>query len=379
MTSKERLARAMRLELPDRVPVMCQMSIGHMLLQTGLSPVEFWLSKECFAEGLLSLRKEYDFDGILVSLYGHSPAWEKNIARIDHEEKRDVVAWKDGRRMIFPFDDLPQPDLESMAPPPSISGFDPKDVPERLDFIPVSQGLEFAIDPDHKIDIFDVIQAEAGESYSIHGEVTSPLDYFLNLFGFSGGFLALAEEPARAKEILERFTEGILKIALEQAAHKVDAIKISSPYAGAGFISPRFYREFVLPYERRIARAVRDRGIPVYTHTCGAINDRLEMIAEAGVSGIECLDPPPLGNVELKEAKARVGREIFIKGNIDPVHTLLFGSPEGVRTDVRSRIEAGMPGGGFILSTACSIAPHTAKEHIQELVPLAEERGRYGV
>jgi hypothetical protein len=378
MTSKERLARAMRLELPDRVPVMCQMSIGHMLLRTGLSPAEFWLSKECFAEGLLSLRKEYDFDGILVSLHGHSPAWEKNIARLDHEENRDVVIWKDGGRTIFPFDDLPQPDLESMAPPPSISGFDPKDVPERLDFIPVSQGLEFAIDQDHKLDIFDVIQAWAGESYSIHGEVTSPLDYFLNLFGFSGGLLALAEEPAKAKEILERFTEGILKIALEQAARKVDAIKISSPYAGAGFISPRFYREFVLPYERRIARAVRDRGIPVYTHTCGAINDRLEMIAEAGISGIECLDPPPLGNVELKEAKARVGRKIFIKGNIDPVHTLLFGTPEKVRQDVRSRIEAGRPGGGFILSTACSIAPHTAKEHIQCLVPLAEEWGRYG-
>ena len=378
MTSKERMAKAMRVEQPDRVPVMCQMSIGHMLLQTGLSPVDFWLSKECFAEGLLRLRRQYDFDGILVSLHGHSPDWEKDIARIDHQETRDVVVWRDGRRTIFPFDDLPQPDLEAMAPPPSISEFDPEDVPQRLDFIPVSQGLEFAIDPDHKLDIFDVIQAEAGKSYSIHGEVTSPFDYFLNQFGFSGGFLALAEEPGKAKEVLERYTEGILRIALEQAARDVDAIKISSPYAGAGFISPRYYREFVLPYERRIARAVRDRGIPAYTHTCGAINDRLEMIVEAGVAGIECLDPPPLGNVELSEAKARVGREIFIKGNIDPVHTLLFGTPEKVREDAISRIEVGKPGGGFILSTACSIAPHTAKDHIQGLVSLAEEWGRYG-
>jgi len=372
------MAKAMRLEQPDRVPVMCQMSIGHMLLQTGFSPVDFWLAKECFAEGLLRLRKQYDFDGILVSLHGHSPDWEKNIARIDHQETRDIVEWKNGRRTIFPFDDLPQPDLEAMAPPPSISEFDPKDVPQRLDFIPVSQGLEFAIDPDHKLDIFDVIQAEAGESYSIHGEVTSPLDYFLNQFGFSGGFLALAEEPEKAKEILGKYAEGILEIALEQVERKVDAIKISSPYAGAGFISPRYYREFVLPYERRIARAVRARGVPAYTHTCGAINDRLEMIVEAGVAGIECLDPPPLGNVELGEAKTRVGREIFIKGNIDPVHTLLFGTPAKVREDAVSRIEAGMPGGGFILSTACSIAPHTARDRIQGLVSLAEDWGRYG-
>ncbi len=377
MIPRERMARAMRLKQPDRVPVMCQMSIGHMLLQTGFSPVEFWLSQECFTEGLLRLRKQYGFDGILVSLHGHSPDWEKNVVRVRHEENRDVVVWKNGGRTIFPFDDLPQPEPEAASPRRPISEYQPEDVPERLGFIPVSPGLEFAIDPEHSGDIFGAVRARAGETYSIHGEVTSPLDYFLNEFGFSGGFLALAEEPVKAKAILDRFTEGVIRIALDQAGRHVDAIKISSPYAGAGFISPRFYQEFVVPFERRIARAVKARGIPVYTHTCGAINDRLEMMAEAEVSGIECLDPPPLGNVELAEAKLRVGRKLFIKGNIDPVHTLLFGNAEKIREDVRARIAAGKPGGGFILSTACSIAPHTPKEHIEWLMPLAEEWGYY--
>lgn len=377
MIPKERMALAMRLETPDRVPVMCQMSIGHMLVQTGYSPLEFWLSKECFAEGLLRLREQYDFDGILVSLHGHSPDWKRNIVRIRHEENLDVVDWKGGRRTVFPSDDLPLDSTASPSSPPSISAFDPASIPECLDYIPVSQGLRFRIDPEHRYDIFDVVMAGAGDRYSIHGEVTSPLDYFLDLFGFNGGFLALAEEPEKCKEILGRFTEGVEKIALEQAGQGVDAIKISSPFAGAGFISPRFYRNFVLPFEGRIARAVRKRGIPIYTHTCGAINDRLEMMAEAGVSGIECLDPPPLGNVELAEAKRRVGGRIFIKGNIDPVHTLLFGDPEKVEKDARRRIEAGMPGGGFILSSACSIAPRTPKEHVAFLAPLAERHGRY--
>jgi uroporphyrinogen-III decarboxylase len=121
----------------------------------------------------------------------------------------------------------------------------------------------------------------------------------------------------------------------------IDAIKVSSPFAGAGFISPAFYREFVLPFEREIAGAVRSSGVHIYTHTCGAVSDRLELMFDAGVSGIECLDPPPLGNVELDDAKKRTKGRGFIKGNIDSVNTLLNGSKEDILSDARRRIEVG--------------------------------------
>jgi hypothetical protein len=377
MTSKERMKKAMNLEMPDRVPVMCQMSIGHMLLQTGLSPSEFWFSSGVFTEGLLRLREIYNFDGILISLHGHSLDWKKNVLKIQREKESEVVYWKNGDRTVFPPNDLPMHFPLKERSLPSISEFDPESIPSEIDFIPVSQGLQFHLDPDHMYDIFDLTSEKAGSQYSIHGEVTSPFDYFLNLFGLRNGMLALVDEPAKSKEILQRYTEGILKIALGQIEHRVDAIKISSPYAGAGFISPEFYREFVLPYESQIAQAVRSRGVFVYIHTCGAINDRLEMMVEAGVSGIECLDPPPLGNVELAEAKKRVGGKIFIKGNIDPVNVLLHGTIQDIEKDARWRIEVGKPGGGFILSSACSVAPYTKKENLQVLARAANEIGFY--
>ena len=72
MTSKQRMEKAMNLEKADRVSVISQMSISHMLLQTGFSPHEFWFSAERFAEGLLILRYIYSFHGILISLHGLS-------------------------------------------------------------------------------------------------------------------------------------------------------------------------------------------------------------------------------------------------------------------------------------------------------------------
>jgi uroporphyrinogen-III decarboxylase len=375
MISKERLRRAMAGAAPDRVPVMCQMSIGHMLLQTGASPSAFWNSAEVFAQGLVALRRAYSFDGILISLHGHDPDWERNVESLRREGEAEVVKWKNGDRTVFPADDLPLHRPAREGRPATMAGFDPEAVPERIDFIPVSQGLTFRLDPAHRFDVVDDIVAREGGAFSIHGEVTSPFDYYLNLFGFSEGFIGLMENGEKARAILERFTVGLEKLTAELAARGVDAIKVSSPYAGAGFISPAFYRRYVLPYEKRLAAAARRAGVPAYIHTCGAIHDRLEMMVEAGFDGLECLDPPPLGNVELADAKQRLGGRAFIKGNIDPVNVLLAGTRERVREDALGRLRVGRPGGGYILSTACSIAPRTRKENVEVLAQVSAEAG----
>jgi len=137
------------------------------------------------------------------------------------------------------------------------------------------------------------------------------------------------------------------------------------------------YREFVLPYERRVTDAVKAAGVPVYTHTCGRIGDRLDLMLETGTQGIDTMDPPPLGNTELAAAKAQVGGQVFLKGNMDSVVLLQAETPEQVVAHATDRIRAGMPGGGYILSTACSVAPRVEPWKLELLVPLAEEIGRY--
>jgi uroporphyrinogen decarboxylase len=98
---------------------------------------------------------------------------------------------------------------------------------------------------------------------------------------------------------------------------------------------------------------------------------------ETGANGIECLDPPPLGNVELAEAKEMLAGKAFIKGNIDSVNTLLSKSREKVIQDARERIQIAGPGGGYILSTACSIAPRVPPENVRVLAQAAKEYGGY--
>jgi hypothetical protein len=373
-TSRELVRQAMDLGTPDRVPLMCQLSIGHMLLQLHVSPVEFWHQEDMFVEGLVRIREIYDFDGILVSLHGHDRSWNEGIQARRNLTDGEEVVWKDGRRVLYLNYDLPQP-LNEESQRPDLTDFSVESLPSALDYIPVSQGLRFRIDPEHPFDVFRRVRRAAGPDISVHGEITSPFDYFLDLFGHQEGLLGLLNEPEKSKQILGHFTRLVKEIAVGMCGEDIDAIKVSSPFAGSGFISPAFYKEFVLPFESEIARAVRDTGIHIYTHTCGAISDRLELLFDAGVSGIECLDPPPLGNVELEDAKKRTAGRGFIKGNIDSVNTLLHGSREEILEDARKRLEAGRKGGGFILSTACSVAPRVRRENLMLLREAVEKWG----
>ena len=100
-------------------------------------------------------------------------------------------------------------------------------------------------------------------------------------------------------------------------------------------------------------------------------------MVETGTQGIDTLDPPPLGNGDLAEAKRQIGDRVFIKGNMNAVELLTYTTPEQVIAHASERIRIGDPGGGYILSTACSVAPRMEPWKLELLTPLAEEIGRY--
>jgi uroporphyrinogen-III decarboxylase len=218
------------------------------------------------------------------------------------------------------------------------------------------------------------VQQSAPE-VSVHVEVFSPFTHMMELFGYEQALMALVDVPQTCHRALAMFTKMAMAQVHVYADCRPDAILVSSAFAGAGFISRQMYKEFVAPYEDKVFRAIRDHGIKSYVHTCGAIGDRLDLMAETAVDGIDTLDPPPLGTVDLARAKADYGRRFFFKGNLDAVNEMLHADDATFERAVRDRIRAGKPGGGYILSSACSVAPHVRPDRLRRLVELAKELG----
>lgn len=386
------MARAMQLREPDRVPVMCQLALGHYFLNTGFAPHEIWFDSEVFAEALVTLQRRYRFDGILVNIPGRPPDLLDQIARIERTRDGQQLTWRNGEITFCPWDDNPYHMTPAGDPAPraDFAAIDPDHLEGLDDLAGYTWGVYHVPFLDGKVDrgplreipsyflrTLDLVRRKADPDVPIHGEVFSPFTHFLELFGYESALFNMLEDAGKAHALLDRLTEPCVAWAVAQARHGVDAVLISSAFAGGPFLSRGMYQEFVLPYERRVAEAVKALGVPVYTHTCGRIGDRLDLMVETGTQGIDTMDPPPLGNTELATAKAQVGRQVFLKGNMDSVVLLRAKTPEQVLEHAADRIRTGMPGGGYILSTACSVAPRVEPWKLELLAPLAEQIGRY--
>jgi len=384
----------MRHEAVDRAPVMCQLAIGHYLLNTGIAPAELWFTSEGFARALVALARRYGFDGILINLPGRDPDWMRHVARIETAaDGSQTVVFTNGEHARCPADDnvhhIQSRDRWSRPAQrrPTIHEVDPErlyyDDPHALGGLkyPFYYGME-PYEPDRScywpgylFRTIELVQAEAGQELSVHSEIFSPFTQLMELFGYQEALMYLIDEPERCEAILAAYTQGAGDLGVEQARRGVDAVLISSAFAGGGFISPRQYDRFVLPYEAEVVRTIHAAAVPVYTHTCGEIGDRLERMVQTGIDGIDTLDPPPLGSVDLADAKRRVGDRVFFKGNIDAVNTLLKRSREEVRADALARLKVGSAGGGYILSSACSVSPRVPPENLTVLVQASKEFG----
>lgn len=371
----------MRLEKPDRVPVMCQPALGFVLRQMPeLDPIDVWHNHGgALARGFCEISRRFGFDGVLIPAVGAAPLDESTVQRIDRTNPEGpVVYFKNGDRCEYCRNDLPRY-LHATPPEREIGDLDPAAIAEQLSYHPPSTRLRMQIATGATARVAELTQARAfvGPEVSVHGSLYSPEDYLIDLIGADGAMIALLSEPEKCRALLDRFAQAVAGHAREQIAAGADALNVSAPWSGQNFISPGLYRDLIAPAQAVLVQAARAGGVPSYCHTCGAIGDRLETIIDVGFDGLECLDPPPLGNVELADAVRRIGHRAFVKGNIDPVHTLLQGTPAQVEADVIRRLEIGMTARGFILSTACAVAPDTPAENLMLLRDLVEKYGRY--
>lgn len=394
MTSRERMIAAMSHGSPDRVPVMCQLSLGHYFINSGFRPSRIWFDSDTFARALTEMQKRYRFDGVLINLPGRPADWQKYLASEEDEKDHEKLVWKSGLETYVPGDDnahtflpgknpLPRAIIEETNPgvPSSFmtSGYiwNTYHQPELWDFAPGADLTDPSAYPASFCSAIRAVKKYAGD-ISIHTEVFSPFTRLLELFGYQEALTSLVIYPDICRELLSYFTKvAVAEVKIHGAEGGIDAILVSSAFAGAGFISRDDYRDFVMPYEEVIYKEIKKLGLFSYVHTCGSIGDRLDLMAELSVDGIDTLDPPPLGTVHLEEAKEKYGDRFFLKGNLDSVNELLNSDDETYTAAVTGRLKTGKKGSGYILSTACSVSPRVNPVRLANLSEFAIRYGTY--
>ena len=199
------------------------------------------------------------------------------------------------------------------------------------------------------------------------------------LMGYENLLMAIAAEPELVSALVDLSVTANLAMAAECAARGVKIVHTGDDYAGdtGPLMSPAHFRDLFAPALKRVMGGFKELGLCVIKHTDGNLWPIIDMIVD---SGIDCLDPiDPLAGMDLGEVKARYGKRIALKGNVDCSHLMTLGTPEQVVKATKEALRVGAPGGGFILSSSNSIHSAVKPENYLAMMRTLADFGRYPI
>ncbi len=216
--------------------------------------------------------------------------------------------------------------------------------------------------------------------------VRAEIDGRLPLIGFAGAPFTLAsyaieggssrhylrtkrlmyEDPSTWHAFMERLADVTLAYLRTQVRAGAQAVQLFDSWVGA--LSPADYREYVLPYSRRILQGLADLGVPRIHFGTGTAG-MLPLLREAGgdVIGIDW-------RTDLDRAWMLVGYDVAVQGNLDP--TVLFAPREVITQQVHRilRQAGGRP--GHIFNLGHGILPETPVDNVQFVVDIVHQESQ---
>jgi uroporphyrinogen-III decarboxylase len=147
-----------------------------------------------------------------------------------------------------------------------------------------------------------------------------------------------------------RFVIDMARINIDEGA---DIIGLGGDFAGdkGSVISPRTYREMIVPHIRRQSDAIHEMGAWTTNTTDGVLWDVLDdFITGAGVDGYGEIDVA--AGMDLGRLKREWGDRCVFLGNLDIRHVLCSGTVEEARAEMIRCIEQGQGNGGHIIMTS---------------------------
>lgn len=204
----------------------------------------------------------------------------------------------------------------------------------------------------------------------------------LPLIGFSGAPFTLASymvEGGASKNYLHTKTlmyndsgawhammslisRALIKYLNAQIEAGAQAVQLFDSWVGT--LSPDDYRQYVMPHTRDVIAGIKP-GTPVIHFGTGTAA-LLELMRQAGgdVIGLDW-------RVRLDEGWKRVGHDIGVMGNLDPV--VLFATADHLRAQARKILEQAGGRPGHIFNLGHGILPETPVENVVALVDAVHE------
>jgi hypothetical protein len=414
MTSKERVAAAIRHRSPDRVPidfgstavtgihVACVAALrDHYGLDRRLVKVHEPYQMLGLVEEDLQQAMGLDVDAVFPcnTMFGFPAADWKNwrthqglevLVPGDFNTTTDT----NGDSLIYPEGDLAAPPSARM--PANGYFFDTIVRQEPI--------VEEHLNPEDNLEEFEPIAAEDVASLSADVEAASARGraVMATFGGTAFGDIALVpapflKHPKGIRDITEWYMStssrreyvhaifsrqceiGLQNLAAIHAAigDRIDTVFLCGTDFGTQtgtFCSVKTFRDLWFPYYRQVNDWIHAHtSWKTFKHSCGSVDRFIPSFIE---SGFDILNPVQCSaaNMEAEHLKADYGdRIVFWGGGIDTQKVLPFGTPEEVRKQVIERCRVFSKGGGFVFNSIHNLQAGTPVENIVAMIDAVHE------
>ena len=234
---------------------------------------------------------------------------------------------------------------------------------------------QYLPDPDHpaRYEIVNQWIKQYRGEYAVFARIRLGAASTLESMGLDVFSLMMYDDPDFVHEVHGRFSEWSARVIRNLNDMDFDFFWAADDVAGNSgpFMSPKVFREFLLPHMKVAAEAIRK---PWIYHSDGNLFPVLPDLLTLGMNAIHPIQPAAM---DIGKAKREYGDRVAIVGNIDLDYTLTRGEPEEVEEEVKERIRVAGPGGGYIISSANSLADYCKIENVWAMASAVKRYGKY--
>jgi hypothetical protein len=196
-----------------------------------------------------------------------------------------------------------------------------------------------------------------GDSGIVALDTADPICMAASLFDLGTYTVIAMTEPELFRRLLDRFARKLLPRTEAVAKALPGRLwRIYGPeYASEPYLPPKLFREYVCGYVHPMIKSIQRYGGFARIHSHGNLLGILDDIQKMAPDGLDPIEPPPQGDVELKYVRERYGETMVLFGNLEVSDIENLSSAAFAETVKRS-VEEGTIGcgRGFVLMpSAC--------------------------
>lgn len=333
LTSRERFGLLVIDEKPDRCNII-PLITSQAAKVRGIKLKDYYTNGEAMARAQISAYEEYGHDAISIF------------------SEVGIIAEAMGSKFDYPEDDLPVLKIPALVNI-KVNELKIPNVQKDGRLYVYLEAIEYAY-------------SSVGDQVPILAYVPAPFTSAMMLSDPNEFLIQTIRKPSWVQSIMEKSTEA----AIEFCYHIINAGGLPilvDPLASSSVISPKTYKEFGLPYERRVIDFLHRYDLDVILHICGNTMPILDLLPETNADLIS------LDQVDLKIVVEKLSTRLRIIGNYD-TSKLLFSSKEDIAQEVKDMVKLGIKAEkGYIASTGCEVPIRTPKENIKAFIKAAKD------